>query len=498
MRLSSSIFRGAAARLRAAVSSHLQVLPLSFHQRTSPAVMQSKLVRDVENIETTLASSLPASVSALGILVGATTMTALLVPVFLPVYVVVVPIAATLLAAGKRRLQVSNEEFRREIEELSRAVGEMVALTTITRAHGLGEVAHSRLVRRANLVRDTGRRLDIHNGRFAVGSWVSYQTLGMACLALAATGSLLGIVPVTPGQIVLLSSYLAMLTNAIVSVFALAPLITKGVESVRSLAEVLGRSEVENPGGSRMLTRVRGELEFSGVTVRFEPDSPPALQDVTLSVAAGERIALVGPSGAGKSTMLNLAVGLIRPTSGTVRLDGTDLRWIDLTSYRRHVAVVPQEAVLFRGSVYENVTYGLSDPGPELVARALADANALEFVNALPHGWETMVGERGATLSGGQRQRIAIARALIRDPRVLILDEATSALDTESERLIQASLASLMVGRTTIVVAHRLSTVRGADRIVVFNQGRIVEIGSHDELVAAGGRYAALLTAQLH
>ncbi len=497
VRLSSRIFRGAAARLREAVSARLQVLPLSFHQRTSPAVVQSKLVRDVENVETTLAGSLPASVSALGILVGATAMTAWLVPVFLPVYVVVVPIAATLLATGRRRLQASNEEFRREVEELSHAVGEMVSLNPITRAHGLEQVAHRRLVARANLVRDTGRRLDLHTGRFAVGSWVSYQTLGMVCLALAAIGSVTRFVPVTAGQIVLLSSYLAMLTNAIVSIFGLAPVITKGIESVRSLAEVLGSDEVENPGGTRQVGAVTGALAFDGVTLRFPGAARPALDGVTLSVAPGESVALVGASGAGKSTMLNLAVGLIRPDSGTVSIDGADLAGIDLGSYRRQVAVVPQEAVLFRGSVYDNVTYGLPEATPALVERALADANALDFVRALPQGWDTPVGERGATLSGGQRQRIAIARALIRDPRVLILDEATSALDTESERLIQASLAGLMAGRTTLIVAHRLSTVRHATRILVFDRGRIVEQGSHEELVAASGRYAALLAAQL-
>jgi ATP-binding cassette subfamily B protein len=217
-----------------------------------------------------------------------------------------------------------------------------------------------------------------------------------------------------------------------------------------------------------------------------------ALHDFSLTVAPGETIALVGPSGAGKSTVLNLVIGFIRPTSGRVLADGRDMEAYDLRTYRRFVAVVPQESILFDGSVRENVTYGLRSVKEDVVVAALRDANAWEFVSRLPAGLDTPVGEKGARLSGGQKQRLAIARALIRNPRVLILDEATSSLDTETEALIQEALARLMRGRTTFVVAHRLSTVRDAHRIVVLDQGTIVGIGTHDSLLRAGGLYARL------
>ena len=215
-----------------------------------------------------------------------------------------------------------------------------------------------------------------------------------------------------------------------------------------------------------------------------------------LAVSPGETIALVGPSGAGKSTVLNLVIGFIRPTGGRILVDGRDMQAHDLRTYRRFLAVVPQESILFDGTVRDNVTYGLRGVPAEAVVAAVRDANAWDFVSQMPAGLDTPVGEKGARLSGGQKQRLAIARALIRNPRVLILDEATSALDTETEALIQEALARLMRGRTTFVVAHRLSTIRNARRIVVLDQGRIAEIGSHETLVRSGGLYARLHSRQ--
>ena len=216
------------------------------------------------------------------------------------------------------------------------------------------------------------------------------------------------------------------------------------------------------------------------------------LRGVNLELSRGEALAVMGPSGSGKSTFLHMLGTPDRPTTGAITLDGRDMAALDLRTYRRFVSVVPQESILFDGTIRENVTYGMTSVAEPVLMQALRDANAWEFIAPLPQGIDTPVGEKGARLSGGQKQRLAIARALIRDPRVLILDEATSALDSESEALIQEALERLMKGRTTFVVAHRLSTIRNADRIVAMRDGRIEEVGPHEVLVKTGGLYSQL------
>ena len=266
---------------------------------------------------------------------------------------------------------------------------------------------------------------------------------------------------------------------------------------IRSIGEVLQCPDLEINEGKAPLAAVSGGFRFEDVSHVYPGSTLAALHDFSLAVEPGETIALVGPSGAGKSTVLNLVIGFIRPTRGRILVDGHDMEAHDLRTYRRFLAVVPQESILFDGSVRENVTYGLGSVPAGVVTGALRDANALDFVARMPAGLDTPVGEKGARLSGGQKQRLAIARALIRNPRVLILDEATSALDTETEALIQEALARLMRGRTTFVVAHRLSTIRNAGRIVVLDQGRIVAIGDHEALLRAGGLYARLHARQM-
>ena len=228
------------------------------------------------------------------------------------------------------------------------------------------------------------------------------------------------------------------------------------------------------------------------------PTAEPSLvlHDISLDIPAGQTIALVGPSGAGKTTLCNLIARFYDPTSGTILLDGTDLRGIDVRSYRRLLGIVEQDTFLFDGSIAQNIAYGRRNATAEHIADAARRANALDFITQLDNGYETLIGERGVKLSGGQRQRVTIARAILADPRILILDEATSNLDTESERLIQMSLAQLMAGRTCFVIAHRLSTIRNADRIVVLERGRIVEHGTHDELMSRSSRYRFMVELQ--
>jgi ATP-binding cassette subfamily B protein len=297
-----------------------------------------------------------------------------------------------------------------------------------------------------------------------------------------------------------LTAFLLYTLTVAMSIGALSGLYAdfmKAMGASRRVFELLDRvPDLEAKGGLRP-ERVDGDVRFEGVDFRYPARADTqVLTGVDLAIRPGEVVALVGPSGSGKSTVASLVARFYDPDRGRVLLDGTSLRDLDPRWLREQVGAVSQEPVLFATSIAENVRYGRPGASDADVDQALEAANALQFVSGFPEGTETLVGERGVRLSGGQKQRIAIARALLKDPKVLILDEATSALDTESEHLVQEALERLMHGRTTLVIAHRLSTVRDADRVVVLDGGKVVESGTHDALVARDGLYRRLVERQ--
>jgi ATP-binding cassette subfamily B protein len=483
-------------RLRSALVDRMQQMSISFYQSTNAGALQTKVVRDVENIEQMMRHSFDGGLGAINSLIGALVITAFKVPQFLPFFLILGPISATVVIKMRKTLNAHNEDFRSEIERMSSRVNEMTTLLPITRAHGLEKNALKTMYTSFSSVKSAGLRLDRLQGHFTAIAWVTFQLTYVICVGFAAWCAITGFLPITAGGVVMLSSYFGMLVGSVLLLTSIAPMLSKGLTSIRSLGELLESPDLESNAGKRAVTTVTGKVEFCDVSFTYPTNHKPSLAKINVLAEPGRMIALVGPSGSGKSTFINLVIGFLRPTSGLITLDGVDMASIDLRSSRKFLSVVAQDTILFDGTVYENITYGMPEPTAAAAEAALRAANAWEFVSKLPDGMDTIVGERGSRISGGQKQRLAIARAIIRDPRILVLDEATSALDSESERLIQSALHELMKSRTTFVVAHRLSTVKEAHLILVLEDGVIVESGTHRELVSRSGTYRRLYDAQ--
>ena len=300
----------------------------------------------------------------------------------------------------------------------------------------------------------------------------------------------------TAGSLVAFLVYAVNISNPVKRLTRVVGSIQKALAAAQRVFDVLDmKEEIAEIPGAKALPQIEGSVEFKDVSFAYDKGEP-VLKDVSFKAEPGEVIAIVGPSGAGKSTIANLLPRFYDTTSGSISIDGNNIAEVKVASLREQVGIVPQETVLFNGSLYDNILYGRLEATREEVEAAAKAANAHNFIMEFPNGYETMLGDRGLNLSGGQRQRIAIARAILKNPRVLVLDEATSALDTESERIVQEALDRLMVGRTSFVIAHRLSTIKNADKILVLQRGRIVETGTHEELMAHNKLYSHLYNIQ--
>ena len=366
----------------------------------------------------------------------------------------------------------------------------MLEMLPVTKAHGLESEELKQVKSSIKEVQGSGIAVDRTIGNFGAWQWVVPACLSAICLLFCSTLAILGKISV--GEIVLFQSLFSSLSGYLSNLVSCLPSIGKGAEALRSISEIMNVTEVENNIGKKHVPSIEGSIEFNHVHYTYPRTNVEVVTDFCLKVKKGECIAVVGSSGSGKTTLMNMIIGFLPPTDGEILIDGKSIKDFNLSEYRRHISVVPQSAILFSGSIKDNITYGLDHFTQEELDRVIEMANLNEFLKDLPDGINTQVGERGEKLSGGQRQRVTIARALIRDPQILILDEATSALDNVSEYHVQKAIASSIQGRTTFIVAHRLSTIRDADRIVVMENGEAVEIGTFDELMDKKGKFYEL------
>ena len=493
-RYKSLATRYAETGLRKALVRKLQQLSISYHKETQSGRLQSKIMRDVEAVET-LSTQMFLSILNIALNIGValfvTISKSLIVFLF---FLLTTPLAAATMVFFRNIMKKRNTEFRKEMEETSARVMEMVELIPVTRAHALEEEEVTKMSGQLFAVAEKGYKLDVIQALFGSVGWAIFQVFQVVCLGFTGFLALKG--SVGPGDITLYQSYFATIVSQVSSLMSLIPVIAKGVESVNSIGEVLLEEDIECNDGKEALKSVEGEFDFKNVRFAYNNTDKPVLHELNLHVDKGQTIALVGESGAGKSTILNLVIGFNFATDGVVTIDGHDMRDIDLRSYRKHLAVVPQTSILFSGTIRDNITYGIDDFDEESLNKVVDAANLRDLIDSLPDGLDTVVGEHGGKLSGGQRQRVSIARALMRNPEVIVLDEATSALDSISEKLIQEALNNLTKDRTTFIVAHRLSTIKGADRIAVIADGHCVEYGTYDELMELKGEFYQMKSIQ--
>ena len=486
----TSVGQWVANDLRLRTYHHLQQLSLNYYNTHEMGALLSTITADVQTIQNF------ASSSTLGILVDMFTIVAMLVIMFwlnwdfTMIAVGVTPFMLLMVSRFKKAVKKATREVRKQQSNVVAVVQQGLESMRVVKAFGRQDLEQEELSEVSKATVEAA--LKARRVKALLSPIVTVTVSLCTAFVLWRSSSLILKGTMTAGALTVFLSYLTKFFKPVQDLATMTNTIAQtavGVERVRAILEA--DDVIEERGDAREPQPLKGEIKFENVAFAYNKDAP-VLTDVNFQIQAGQMVGVVGPTGGGKSTIVSLIPRFYDPSAGKVSVDGVDLRDYKIHGLRNQIAYVLQETVLFRGTVAENIAYGRGSATRDEIVEAAKLANADEFIAKMPHGYDTMVGDRGDTLSGGQRQRIGIARALIRNNPILILDEPTAALDTESEQLVMEALERLMKGRTVITIAHRLSTIRNSDKIVVLKGGVVAEEGTHDELMAKSGVYAEL------
>ena len=489
-KVASKMLRRTSAGIRSALVRKLQSLSITYHKDMQTGKVQAKFLKDMETIDAFFSATINNVLLTLISAVISTIIAIVKEPIVATFFIVVVPINVLLSATFRKKIRGVYRKYRIDTETMSARMTRMLEMFQVTKSHGLEKTEIGMVNSTIEKVEGSGINVDNTLARFGAWSFVVNNSLSAVCLIFCAILAIVGRIGI--GDIVLYQTMFVQISGFVTSLVNSMPTISSGREAVESISELMKVTDVEYNMDKGVAMQVSGNVRFEKVYYKYPNTSQQVVKNFSLDVKAGECIAIVGPSGSGKSTLINMIIGFLLPSEGKLYIDDKSIEEINLSAYRHNISVVPQNSILFVGTIKENITYGLDRYTQEQLDQVVEMANLNEFLKDLPNGIDTDIGEHGDKLSGGQRQRITIARALIRNPKILILDEATSALDNISELHVQKAISASISGRTTFIVAHRLSTIRDADRLVVMDGGECVEVGTYEELMALKGKFYQL------